>query len=781
MQIKRSLVFPLLICFVVLIVMMCGACTLNQSANNTSSSTSDNAFNQGHTHTYSSEWYFDGSYHWHACSGCDVIKDKQEHDWNFGIVTSAPTETSEGTRVYSCNTCGHTKVESIPMLIHEHSYESGWTTDDSYHWHASACGHENEINGKAEHQWDNGVVIKAPSEAEAGTRLFSCIVCQKMKTEVIPALDHVHTFEEGWTTDEHYHWHASACGHENEISGKAEHIWDDGIVTKSPTETETGTLTYTCNVCDKTRTEEIPVLMHAHTFSNDWSYNDDYHWHAATCEHSFLRNDEESHNWIDTGKIITVATETEEGRIEQQCTVCGHFRTITVGTIGHIHTYADTWISDDDYHWRMATCGHDVISDKTPHDWDEGTIVKQATVDEEGLIEFTCSVCGITKEETVPESDSFIVVFLDQKGRPLSERRYLLGTDRNDIVVPTPASADGYRFVGWSDLVSSEFVTSFDFSQAEVNNSFRFIATYEKLYTVVFKDYQENTISSVVIGENNNSVSIDDCPPIPEREGYTSRWDPQTLCDINKDTTIVPIYERITFEVVFKDNLGNVISVEDGKGSSMSKQIVDYGSFAIAPDCAPYYFDKVAMRLYRFSGWSTSFDSVKENMEVVAQYGSIFEEPVIAIKIENNRLIVSLILPSNDTALFALDLSFIWTVDTGTCVISESPTIRAESPLDKDNSSSGKHTCAVGNKEDWISYNNKTHSLDFVWNCGYGHTPNNIHFIESILTVSFSVYDNAMFDSTIFSISDSSVVIYGNANDDISNLQRTKPMVWFYQ
>ena len=37
------------------------------------------------------------------------------------------------------------------------------------------------------------------------------------------------------------------------------HQWDAGTVTKEPTETETGIKTYTCTVCGKTKTEEIPA------------------------------------------------------------------------------------------------------------------------------------------------------------------------------------------------------------------------------------------------------------------------------------------------------------------------------------------------------------------------------------------------------------------------------------------------------------------------------------------------------------------------------------------
>ena len=38
------------------------------------------------------------------------------------------------------------------------------------------------------------------------------------------------------------------------------HAWDNGKVTKEPTETETGVKTFTCTRCNETKTESIPVV-----------------------------------------------------------------------------------------------------------------------------------------------------------------------------------------------------------------------------------------------------------------------------------------------------------------------------------------------------------------------------------------------------------------------------------------------------------------------------------------------------------------------------------------
>ncbi len=71
-------------------------------------------------------------------------------------------------------------------------------------------------------------------------------------------------FDSKWSHDEKHHWHACthACGDKScdEVKDKAEHTWDDGVITKEATTTEKGVKTYTCSVCKTTKTDEIPVL-----------------------------------------------------------------------------------------------------------------------------------------------------------------------------------------------------------------------------------------------------------------------------------------------------------------------------------------------------------------------------------------------------------------------------------------------------------------------------------------------------------------------------------------
>ena len=61
--------------------------------------------------------------------------------------------------------------------------------------------------------------------------------------------------EKGYTT------HTCSCGdsYVDTYTDALGHAWDGGTVTKEPTETETGTKTFTCTRCSETKTETIPA------------------------------------------------------------------------------------------------------------------------------------------------------------------------------------------------------------------------------------------------------------------------------------------------------------------------------------------------------------------------------------------------------------------------------------------------------------------------------------------------------------------------------------------
>ncbi len=61
--------------------------------------------------------------------------------------------------------------------------------------------------------------------------------------------------------------------------------------------------------------------FHVHTFSTDWTYDETYHWHAATCEHTDLVNGKAPHTFENA---VTSPTEAAGGYTTHTCIVCGY-------------------------------------------------------------------------------------------------------------------------------------------------------------------------------------------------------------------------------------------------------------------------------------------------------------------------------------------------------------------------------------------------------------------------------------------------------------------------
>ena len=123
------------------------------------------------------------------------------HNWDAGVIVTAPTYKNEGTKKYTCTNCGETKTETIAKLV---------------------C---------TEHVWDAGVVVTAPTYTSTGTKKYTCENCGETKTDIIGKI------------------------------GCTNHAWDAGVVTKQPTYKTEGTRKYTCTNCGETKTETIAKLV----------------------------------------------------------------------------------------------------------------------------------------------------------------------------------------------------------------------------------------------------------------------------------------------------------------------------------------------------------------------------------------------------------------------------------------------------------------------------------------------------------------------------------------
>ena len=357
-----------------------------------------------------------------------------ENHWDNEKITTPPTCTKTGVKQYTCTICSETKTEEIPALGHD--YSSDWTIDTaaacetvgSKSHHCTRCDSKKDVTEipASGHSWNDGAITTEPTCTDEGVKTFTCNSCGKTRTEAVAALGH--NYSSDWTIDTaaacetvgSKSHHCTRCDSKKDVTEipASGHSWNDGAITTEPTCTDEGVKTFTCNSCGKTRTEAVAAL--GHNYSSDWTIDT-----AATCEtvgsksHHCTRCDSKKdvteipasdHSWND-GAITTEPTCTDEGVKTFTCNSCGKTRTEAVAALGH--NYSSDWTIDTaaacetvgskSHHCTRCDSKKDIteIPASGKHTWNNGVITKPATIAEEGIKTYTCTVCGVTRTETI--------------------------------------------------------------------------------------------------------------------------------------------------------------------------------------------------------------------------------------------------------------------------------------------------------------------------------------------------------------------------------------------
>ena len=399
----------------------------------------------------------------YTCTICNQTKTEPVkatgHDWQINKILSAATCTSNGIARYICKTCGYGENHTIYATGHkpeirnkkEATCSSTGYTGDTYcsvcnkklrlgetiakkehTWvkqdnitatcekgemeveKCSVCGEtkETQISDPLGHDYGEWKVTKEPTCTKYGTKKRICKRCNEYEIDVIDPTGHQHTKiidqkdatceEKGYSGD----LYCEDCrliiqlGHDIAATG---HTWDDGEITKEPTQTATGIKTYTCKTCHKTRTETIPMLK--------------------------------GHHW-DKGTVTKEPTCTEPGEMTYHCTDenCNESYTETIKATGHQHTKLinkkdatceEKGYSGDTY---CEDCKQIIKTGKainpTGHEWDKGTVKKAATCESEGIREYTCNTCKKTKEETIASTGHTKTEIRNKKAATCKEEGY---------------------------------------------------------------------------------------------------------------------------------------------------------------------------------------------------------------------------------------------------------------------------------------------------------------------------------------------------------------------
>ena len=99
----------------------------------------------------------------------------------------APSSSSEASSGSSSQSSSPSSEEKGSEAPHEHTYSEAWSSDSTDHWHASTCGHPEEIKDKAPHTFTDWAY---EDMTDAGTQKKErhCSLCQKKEEKTIDYL-----------------------------------------------------------------------------------------------------------------------------------------------------------------------------------------------------------------------------------------------------------------------------------------------------------------------------------------------------------------------------------------------------------------------------------------------------------------------------------------------------------------------------------------------------------------------------------------------------------------
>ena len=187
-----------------------------------------------------------------------------------------------------------------------------------------------------------------------------------------------------------------------------------------------------------------PEPEHSHTISEEWSFDNDYHWHAASCNIAEHNADRAAHMW-DAGVVTTPATATADGEKKYTCTVCGFIRTESIPA-AHEHVYPDDWsyrqVAGNVQKYKTCTLCTDEVSEDAAYT-DIFTVSEGALSCKEDMAEL------LTGAWTIPlEVGESAVTALKQSA-------FIYGAGLTSVVIPESITSIGsYAFIGCSSMES---------------------------------------------------------------------------------------------------------------------------------------------------------------------------------------------------------------------------------------------------------------------------------------------------------------------------------------
>ena len=286
--------------------------------------------------------------------------------------------TSAGYKMEVCQRCGYeASSDTYPMLEHAYTTEVTSATCNQNGAEVKTCTNCGDKSITTLFKLNHVMVLSesvAATCTEGGKDVYICSNgCNYTQTEQHPALGHDHQNTE----------------------------------TVAPTCTTVGYDTFTCSRCgDTLRRNEQPALGHSYyEAENAWSWTEDY----AAANVTLVCNHDESH----TLTLKAVVTESVQ---DASCTAAGtttYTAKVTYNNVsyenvqqsqqsalGHA-TASEEWQTTAAMHYRTCdACG--IRIEQADHNWGGAEITVAPSCVSAGKATYACTVCGYSRQETVP-------------------------------------------------------------------------------------------------------------------------------------------------------------------------------------------------------------------------------------------------------------------------------------------------------------------------------------------------------------------------------------------
>ena len=290
------------------------------------------------------------------------------HVWGEGVVTTAATCTTAGVTTYTCTLCGETYTAALP----------------------EALGHS----------WDAGTITTAATCTEAGVMTYTCTVCSETKTEAIAATGH--TYVGGVCT---------VCGAAEPtavtyqlvndaanlaVGDKFLLVGTNGTIFKAagaPYAASGDTYLTGIDITAPSNgvisiTDEAVVPFTLGGATGAWTLTSDSGILGTTGSNNNI-----NYSYTDT-------------KAQWAITFSGDYATLqNVGTTTRYLYYNASYPRFAAYAAKTMDNSYNLYLYKQAggctHVWDAGTVTTAATCGADGVMTYTCTLCGVTKTEAI--------------------------------------------------------------------------------------------------------------------------------------------------------------------------------------------------------------------------------------------------------------------------------------------------------------------------------------------------------------------------------------------